>query len=250
MKTEKIVGIKHSNLRHAEFSQFIARFLDDLKKENLDIKKEEVLTTLVEKIQAALPAYQASLAHIRANEKSGLLNEADDLRDADLQALRDSIKPYRASKREAEKTAYINLKLLFDTYKDAHKKHYEEETALISNLLEKLSSEKYKSQLETLGISKFVDNLKESHQAFETLFASRSQDKLQAVSFDVKKLRKEVSTPYQQLSDYVSILTQVKDDELYKRFLSVLNNSRKHYADTLARRKGKEAKVAETAATE
>lgn len=246
----KLVNVQVSSLRHAEFSQFIVRFLDDLKKENLDFKKEEVLTALVEKIEKALPAFQASLGQIRANEKSALLNEADGLRDADLQALRDSIKPYRASKREAEKTAYNHLKVLFDTYKDAHKKHYEEETALISNLLEKLSSEKYKSQLETLGISKFVDNLKESHQAFETLFASRSQDKLQAVSFDVKKLRKEVSTPYQQLSDYVSILTQVKDDELYKRFLSVLNNSRKHYADTLARRKGKEAKVVETVATE
>ena len=241
----KLVNVQVSSLRHAEFSQFIVRFLDDLKKENLDFKKEEVLTALVEKIEKALPAFQASLGQIRANEKSALLNEADGLRDTDLQALRDSIKPYRASKREAEKTAYNHLKVLFDTYKDAHKKHYEEETALISNLLEKLSSEKYKSQLETLGISKFVDNLKESHQAFETLFASRSQDKLQAVSFDVKKLRKEVSTPYQQLSDYVSILTQVKDDELYKRFLSVLNNSRKHYADTLARRKGKDPKVTE-----
>ena len=172
------------------------------------------------------------------------------MRDADLQALRDSIKPYRASKREAEKTAYINLKLLFDTYKDAHKKHYEEETALISSLLEKLASDKYKSQIETLTISKFVENLEESHQAFEKLFASRSQDNLQTVSFDVKKLRKEVATPYQQLSDYVLILSQVKEDEFYKRFLSVLNNSRKHYADTLARRKGKEAKVAETATTE
>ncbi|KXT71092.1 hypothetical protein SCRDD08_00171 [Streptococcus cristatus] len=224
--------------------------MDDLKKENFDFKKEEVLTALVEKIQANLPAYQASLGQIRANEKSALLNEADDLRDADLQALRDSIKPYRASKRETEKTAYTNLKLLFDTYKDTHKKHYEEETALISNLLEKLASDKYKSQVETLAIAKFVENLKESHQAFESLFASRSQDKLQSVSFDVKKLRKEVATPYQQLTDYVSILTQAKEDELYKRFLSVLNNSRKHYADTLARRKGKDTKATETTVTE
>ncbi|MGT2779695.1 hypothetical protein [Streptococcus intermedius] len=45
------------------------------------------------------------------------------------------------------------------------------------------------------------------------------------------------------MADYVVILHQVKDDSFYAIFLSVLNNSRKHYADILARRKGKEPKA-------
>ena len=53
----------------------------------------------------------------------------------------------------------------------------------------------------------------------------------------------EGRTPYQQLADYVVILHQVKDDSFYATVLSVLNNSRKHYADVLARRKGKEPKA-------
>ena len=53
----------------------------------------------------------------------------------------------------------------------------------------------------------------------------------------------EGRTPYQQLADYVVILHQVKDDSFYAIFLSVLDNSRKHYADILARRKGKEPKA-------
>ena len=52
-----------------------------------------------------------------------------------------------------------------------------------------------------------------------------------------------MATPYQQLADYVEILSQVKSDEFYQNVLSVLNNSRKYYADILARRKGKVPKV-------
>ena len=132
---------------------------------------------------------------------------------------------------------------MFDQYKDAHQKHYEEETALVVSLLDKLKTAPYKEQVGTLALGKFVENLTESHSAFEQLFASRSQEKLQKVSYDVKRLRKEVATPYQQLADYVVILHQVKDDSFYATFLSVLNNSRKHYADVLARRKGKEPKA-------
>lgn len=209
MKQEKLIGLKISSLRHAEFTQFITRFLDDVEKEALDFKNEDVITALVKKIKAALPAYQASLGQIRASEKS----------------------------------AYASLKRLFDQYKDAHQKHYEEETALVVSLLDKLKTAPYKEQVGTLALGKFVENLTESHSAFEQLFASRSQEKLQKVSYDVKRLRKEVATPYQQLADYVVILHQVKDDSFYATFLSVLNNSRKHYADILARRKGKEPKA-------
>ena len=243
MKQEKLIGLRTGHLRHAEFTQFITRFLDDVEKEGLDFKNEEVITALVKKIKAALPAYQASLGQIRASEKSASISAADELRDTDLQALRDAIKPYRAAKREEETAAYESLKRLFEQYKGAHSKHYEEETALIVSLLDKLKTAPYKDQLDTLAIGKFVDNLTESHTAFEQLFASRSQEKLQKVSYDVKQLRKEVATPYQQLADYVEILSQVKSDEFYQNVLSVLNNSRKYYADILARRKGKEPKV-------
>lgn len=148
MKQEKLIGLKISNLRSAEFVQFITRFLDDVEKEGLDFKNEEVLAALVKKLKVALPAYQASLGQIRASEKSASISAADELRDADLQALRDAIKPYRAAKREEEKSAYESLKRLFEQYKSAHTKHYEEETALIDSLLEKLKTAPYKEQVD------------------------------------------------------------------------------------------------------
>ena len=59
-----------------------------------------------------------------------------------------------------------------------------------------------------------------------------------------------MAVPYQQLSDYVAILAQLKEDAIYQKTLSVLNNSRKYYADVLARRKGKDKKEAKKVETE
>ncbi|MGT2846125.1 DUF6261 family protein [Streptococcus massiliensis] len=237
-KELKIIDFRLGHLRHAEFSQFIARFLDDVEKENLDVKKEDVLSRLLATLKSKLPAYQASLGQVRASEKSASITEADQLRDEDFQALRDAIKPYRSSRRENEKAAYKTLDLLFDQYKKASQVSYEEETALLNSLLDKLKQADYQAAVEVLALGRFVTNLTESQAAFDKVFSERSQEKLAKVSYDTKQLRKDLVAPYQQLCDYVAILVQVKDDELYQKTLNLLNNSRKYYADVLARRKG------------
>ncbi|HEM3202016.1 TPA: hypothetical protein U0910_000007 [Streptococcus suis 8830] len=225
-----------SRLRHPEFAQLVVRFLDDLDKKGLSVAKEDIVEKLLTDLRTNLPHFQQSLEQVRASEKSVSISEADEQRDADFQALRDSIKPYRVSKREAEKSAYASLKLLFDQYKDTAKANYEQETALLTSLLEKLRSS-YSDQISVLEIEKFVSNLEESHRDFETRFSSRSQESLTKVSYDVKALRKAVLTPYQDLTEYLAIMVRVKDEALYKDLLEVLNNSRKYYADILSRRK-------------
>ncbi|WP_438827337.1 DUF6261 family protein [Streptococcus suis] len=129
-----------SRLRHPEFAQLVVRFLDDLDKKGLSVAKEDIVEKLLTDLRTNLPHFQQSLEQVRASEKSVSISEADEQRDADFQALRDSIKPYRVSKREAEKSAYASLKLLFDQYKDTAKANYEQETALLTSLLEKLRS--------------------------------------------------------------------------------------------------------------
>jgi len=93
---QTLLNLQTSSLRYAEFSQFIARFLDD-------VKKEEILSNLLGQLKTNLPAYQASLGQVRVSEKSSTITEADQLRDEDFQALREAIKPYRNSRREKRK---------------------------------------------------------------------------------------------------------------------------------------------------
>ena len=73
---QTLLNLQTSSLRYAEFSQFIARFLDDVEKENLDVKKEEILSNLLGQLKTNLPAYQASLGQVRVSEKSSTITEA------------------------------------------------------------------------------------------------------------------------------------------------------------------------------
>ena len=82
-----------------------------------------------------------------------------------------------------------------------------------------------------------IFELETSNTAFNELFSHRSLKDLQKEVYSVKGLRKELTDIYQKLSAYINANAQVKPDEFFVKTLEVLNNSRKYYADVLARRK-------------
>ena len=82
-----------------------------------------------------------------------------------------------------------------------------------------------------------IFELETSNTAFNELFSHRSLKDLQKEVYSVKGLRKELTDIYQKLSAYINANAQVKSDEFFVKTLEVLNNSRKYYADVLARRK-------------
>lgn len=234
--TKTLLPLKLSHLRHAEATQFLTRFLDDLDKSALELTADQVLTALIARLRTELRPLTSSLEQVRSSSKSADIAKADERRDRDFQALKDSLRPYRTSSDEGEKVAYTSLKTLLDQYKLTAKTNYEAQTALLTNLLERLATAPYTDQLTELGMTKFVDKLGTSQAAFEAVFSARSQEELTKTSYDVKALRKTAFATYQDLADYTAVLARVKGDQLYLDLLAVLNNSRGYYADILARR--------------
>lgn len=232
-KDLKLAPLSVTSLNKAELVQLVTRFLDDLAKSGLVTNTDPIMTKLLSELRKNLPALQKILVQVRGSQTTALIATADRARDDDLKALMASVKPYRTSKREAQKEAYRSLSLLLNTVKTAHKASYEEETALVNGLLAKLGAEPYQAQVRTLGLQGFVDNLSDSNTAFNTLFANRSQEELTKVSYDSKALKKAVSQPYSDLVAYVDILARVKGDKPSKDLLQVINNSRRYYAEQL-----------------
>ena len=64
---QTLLNLQTSSLRYAEFSQFIARFLDDVEKENLDVKKEEILSNLLGQLKTQF-ACLSSIARTSSGE--------------------------------------------------------------------------------------------------------------------------------------------------------------------------------------
>lgn len=234
--TTKLTSLNHNNLRHAEASQFLTRFLDDLDKSGLDLSADQVLVDLVARLRTDLRPLARSLDQVRSNVKSADIAKADEQRDRDFQALKDSLRPYRTSREAAEQAAYTSLKTLFDQHKLTAKTNYEAQTALLTTLLGQLASAPYADQMTELGMTKFANKLRTSQAAFEAVFSARSQEELAKPSYDVKALRKTAFATYQNLTDYTAVLARVKDEKVHTDLLAVLNNSRAYYADLLARR--------------
>lgn len=239
MNAQKLISLDLQSLHQPEFGQFIIRFFEDFEKTALPTDVDVDLKLLFDYLKAQIPTYNKALEQIRANEESKKIAELDRIRDADVQALKDSIKPYRAAKNTAQKDAYIALKIVLDAYKNIFKEGYEKQTNQINNLVSTLQSDKYSSHVAVLKVGVFVEELDKSNKAFNNLFAHRSFLNLQKETYNIRELRKDMTTVYRKMAKYIEVLADVKQDDYYKKVLDVVNNSRKYYADVLAVRGGR-----------
>lgn len=238
MKNLKLETIHLPSLHHAEFGQFIDRFFDDVQKNGLNTDTDADFKSLYDALKAKNPTYSKALEQIRENENTQKIAELDKERDNDFQALKDSIKPYRNAKRDNQKQAYNTLKIVLDEYKNVASLSYEEETKKLESLISLLKGSEYQSAVTTLKIGDFLADLETSNKAFDTLFAQRSAQNIGKETFNTRALRKEMTEIYRKLCVYTETLANIKQDDFYKKALEIINNSRKYYADTLAKRGG------------
>ncbi|MDO4228488.1 MAG: DUF6261 family protein [Capnocytophaga sp.] len=240
MEQIKLSNLDVARLHNAELSSLMERFFDDFSKKTLSLDTDAIFKTAYEEMKSQLAVYNTGLDQVRTNEDSNKVAKADALRGADFKALKNSVKPFRTSLQSAESEAYTALNILLSEYKGVENDSYEVQTTRLTNLVERLQSSAYTKHINELGIRRFVTRLAESNVAFKEIFSKRSFDMLQKTTYDVKKLRKELTESYRKLSNYVLSLAQMTKQPFYIETLDVLNNGRKYFADTiLARRSGK-----------
>lgn len=238
----KISPLNLHKMYNSEFGQLIVRFFEDFEKTSLSASADPDFKKLYDALEDQLPAYNAALDQVRASEESKRIEELDNERDADLQALRDALKPYRNAKTAIETDAYNVLNLLLKEYKDVENESYESQTNSVNQLVERLLSADYSAHVATLGIVKFVNHVSDSNTAFNDLFAERSYKNSQKVVYDVKQLRKKLASDYRDMYEYVAVMANVKDLPFYQEVLAVINNGRNYFANTVLSRRNNDAK--------
>lgn len=141
-----------------------------------------------------------------------------------------------------KKDAYLSLAKLFKTFKETKDANYEKESSQILNLLRQLEQTLYKENIALLNIAEGVNNLKQSQEEFEELFAQRTTDSRHKEVLDSKQLRQDLEKTYQSLCNYLLLMLDSDDKVSYGKVIKTINNSRDYYATTLAKRSSK-AKV-------
>ena len=242
MNKIKLKSLYAKALHHAEFGQLIVRLFEDLGSSSLNPDGDANAKKLFTVLQNQLPVYNAGLNQVRASEESEAIARLDQERDSDIQALRDSLKPYRNAKNQEEADAYKKVQLLLSEYKNVDNDSYEAETNQITQLISRLESSDFSSAVAQLAIGKFVNHLSDSNVAFNSLFAERSYKTSQKNVLDMKSLRKTLAEDYKKLTNYVIAMASVEEngESYYKDLLAVINNGRGYFSDVVvSRRTGK-----------
>ncbi|ALR30157.1 hypothetical protein ATE47_06310 [Chryseobacterium sp. IHB B 17019] len=231
---KKLIPVDLSRLHPAEFEQLIVRFIEDFSNSTLNTSTDADFKRLYDNIQSHIMMYHFTLNQVQAIEESVKITEADAVRDRDLQALRNAVKPYRNAKTQAEKDAFFTIRLLLNQYKNVQNASYKEHTDMLNTLVEKLLSSEYSFHVSVLSIVKFANHLSDSNAAFNSVLTGCSYQTSQKMTFDLKALRNILTHDYKQMANYIVTLANVKDDVFYKDVLTILNSGRASFSGIIS----------------
>lgn len=135
------------------------------------------------------------------------LEEYDAERDRDFLDFKMLLELSSRSKKEEVQKAYSKINFVFNRYKDAYKKAYDQNTDLIINLLQSLEDEENVEALALLGATDLVASLKENNDAFDRLYQERT---LREYEYDgtgrFKEIRQKVDEEFMELADQINSL--------------------------------------------
>ena len=225
-----------SALTNMEAGQLFRRHLSDLGTIDATLLIDAPFNSYVQQISAQSVVYENALAQVRKNEETEKIVEADAARDKAVSAFNLALKLHAAADDPAEVEASRSLGILFSTYKNLAKLNYEAESLAIDKLTSELSSPAYSEKINYLHMSKYVARLSDTNTTFKNLFGGRMVTTAMNETFDMKAIRSEMQSTYNDFCDYVLAMAKALNTPLFVTALNLLNTARKYYADLLARR--------------
>ena len=234
----KIMKVKSEKLRNEEHFQFQTEFKDLV----------DSFTPVTLGIEAAFAAYLPLYANeaealdvIRKSTVTDEIADADHLRDLIYRGLCDTVKGATKHFRPAKQEAAGRVQVAIDHFGNINTKPYDEQTAAINTLINDLETE-YAADVATLNIQDWITELKANNEAFEALMDERYSDDAGKTQLKMKDVRKEIDEAYATITDRIDALGIVNGTETYVPFVKELNKRVEKFNNTLAIRKGRNAK--------
>jgi hypothetical protein len=182
--------------------------------------------------------YDRAHGQVTKSDETAKIAAADKVRDAAISAAIRYLNVFELSELESEKAAFASLETLFNEYKGLQNWNFEEETNGIDKLVSDLQNPKYAPHVATINMGNYVERMRLRNQDFKVLFQKRTVETSTKVVYDVKALRDDLKTVYDDMTDYVLSMAKAKNTEEFNQSLTAINAVRKYYADLIAKRKG------------
>jgi hypothetical protein len=236
---EQINSIHLYSLRNNEHFQFMT----DVKK-MIDTATPAVLhlETVYPRFTGAFDALNATLLVDRGSVKTETLSEFDTSRDCTWSGIKGRLRATLLCPFEEEVASAKALLRIFDLYGNIREMSYNEETAALTNLIEDLENRENATHCNTVGITGWVDALKQQNIAFQALLDERNEELAGKESGDVKTARAAIDPEYETMVQRMNaaVTLDMATPEIEK-FIRELNQRIKYYNETLAARAGRSA---------
>ncbi len=235
----KIKSIRLSRLRNAEHYQYQSEFND------LVIKA----TSLALGIESLFPSFQArfmdegiAMNVILKSMITDELVDSDNIRDNTFRGLFDLVKSGTNHFDADTKQAAERVMLVIDEPGNIATKPYNEETAIITTVIDKLRTD-HADDLTTLSATAWVDELEAKNNAFEELAKSRYTHEAGKTTLRMKEVRLDVDAVYRKIIQLINALILVNGEAAYSDFVNELNERIDKFNLTLAQREGRNVAV-------
>lgn len=235
----KIKRIHSQNLHNEEHFQFICAILGVLNAAPSGIKN--YIEPLMTKLTDLCTREEAALEKIRKSLLTATIDEADKQRDTVFHGITLMAEAFGHSNVDAEAEAARSIRLVTDHYGNVAKKSYNEETALLRNLIADLR-ERCQDALELLRLTRWVNDLETLNTAFDNLMNSRFNEAANQNMDTVRDIRRLMDPAYLNIIQTLETGELLNPSADYLSLFSELNSRIEYYRNTLAARKGKKPK--------
>jgi ribosomal protein L30/L7E len=171
-----------------------------------------------------------------------LIVNADDKRDRTHRGFELQVESYSYHWNTEMVEAARRIGRIVSQYGNLRMLAYNEESSAIGNLVQELRAEPYSTDLETLALTTWVDQLATDNENFKSVFNDRANEAAARASGNVRAARAEVDPAYNEMVKRVNALVVVNGEEAYAEFIDKVNYYIDYYKTTIAARKGRNGK--------
>lgn len=170
----------------------------------------------------AVAAEDALLKTSAKSLRSDSIADADASRDTLYTGFKAAVRSLMRAPSAEMAQAAVELNQLAKDYRIETNAPMVQETGMLLNFLDDLGT-KFKTQVETLGLEKFVGELREANSRVDTLMVERNKERQGSVTGALKAARKATDEAYGHLVMMVNGLVYVEGESAYKDFVDYVN---------------------------
>lgn len=198
MKIKKIiVDIPLYEMRNLEHYQLCANVKETVTPE---LAEQLHLTPLLVPFLKLYAVEERRTLERRAYKDTGAIKEADRKRDELFLFMKQSIETAMLLPIEAKKQAAQRLHFAQSPYHGAARRSYMQETAFITDYVQKMREETNAADIETLGLTEVLGLLDEANERFRALYNERSGEIMKRDTLEtVREVRPKVDEALMQL---------------------------------------------------